>query len=174
MLNELRLPWHDKDISEQFNLAHDFFIYEPTTGILTRKKKSGIRGKPGQIAGWSDSLGYRRVRFLGSAIGVHRLVWLMCYGGWPSGDIDHINGLTYDNRIVNLRDVTRSVNTENQRKARSDSKLGIQGVRFKGKSFQARIYVNGNSIHLGSFTTEDEAYMAYLHAKREFHLGCTI
>lgn len=43
----------------------------------------------------------------------HRAAWAIHYGEWPTGAVDHINGDTSDNRIFNLRDVSRSENARN-------------------------------------------------------------
>jgi len=85
----------------------------------------------------------------------HRLAWLYTYGSFPNGDIDHINGNGLDNRIANLRDVTRSVNLSNAKK-RVDNTTGITGVvkaHTKGK-WQAQIGLiatTGKFKYLGTF-----------------------
>lgn len=101
----------------------------------------------------------------------HRLVWLLAHGEWPTGEIDHVNGKRDDNRIENLRVVSRSVNMQNLRAAHLDNSTGMLGVSpFKGK-FRARIVLHGNSHPLGSFDTPEEAHAAYIKAKRVVHEG---
>jgi hypothetical protein len=97
-------------------------------------------------------------------------------GELPSGHIDHINGVRTDNRWVNLRDVTRLVNQQNMRRARKDSRSGLQGVQQTkpGGSWRARIRLNGSVHHIGCFPTPEMAHEAYVATKRKFHEGCTI
>ena len=67
----------------------------------------------GKLAGSLKSNGYRQIstRINGALknIPAHRLAWFMEYGYLPE-EVDHINRKTDDNRIKNLRDVTRSQN----------------------------------------------------------------
>lgn len=62
-----------------------------------------------------DSHGYRIVMVGGKEYRAHRMAWFLTHGKWPEGDIDHINRVRDDNRLVNIRDVTRSENLRNRR-----------------------------------------------------------
>jgi hypothetical protein len=106
----------------------------------------------------------------------HRLAWLYVHGEWPSRHLDHIDGDPSNNRIANLRDVSRSINMQNQLRARGDSLTGLLGVCKDTRKpwFYARITVHGKQINLGCFRTADAAHEAYLTAKRRLHEGCTL
>jgi hypothetical protein len=147
--------------------------YSPDTGAFTHKHKSP-RGRVGDIAGSKTIDGYWSLRVCGKTYLAHRLAWLYVHGEWPKHDIDHISGNKSDNRIANLRDVTRSVNCGNQRRARVDNKIGLLGVCKVDDLYIAQIGVPGRIIKLGKFNTPDEAHSAYLSAKRSMHAGCTI
>lgn len=41
---------------------------------------------------------------------VHRLAWFLIHHAWPNGEIDHIDGNRQNNRIDNLRVVSRKEN----------------------------------------------------------------
>ena len=74
-----------------------------------------------------------------------------------------------------LRDVTKSVNAQNQRRAHSNNTAGLLGVVAKKDGFfVANITVQGSARYLGSFKDSESASSAYLKAKRELHEGCTI
>lgn len=88
----------------------------------------------------------------------HRVAWAITHGEWPTSDIDHINGVRDDNRICNLRAVTRSQNRRNS-SMRSDNKSGITGVALDKKFnvWRAQIHVDGKHITLGAFPTFEAA-----------------
>lgn len=88
----------------------------------------------------------------------------------PETDVDHISMNTLDNRRANLRVCTRSLNLANK-KVRRDSASGLKGVfRHQSGRFRAKIKVDGRQIHLGYFTTMEEAKNAYNEAAR-LHFG---
>jgi hypothetical protein len=149
-------------------------IYYPDTGIFIWKKRQGQRGIIGNVAGAITAKGYLSIKVFGKSYLLHRLAWLYMFGEWPSNHIDHINGDGMDNRISNIRDVTRFGNQQNQRKATVRSKSGLIGASpFRGK-WRASIVANGKCINLGSFDTPEEAHKVYIEAKRRIHLTCSI
>ena len=153
----------------------ELFTYDPETGVFTRIVQRGQRFMPGDAAGYVGIRGYSRITIDGLVLPVHRLAWLYFYGAWPTGEVDHIDGNRLNNCIKNLRDVSRSVNQQNQRLARRDNRsAGLLGVTRRGKGFQAQIRIDGKRIYLGMHPTAEMAHNTYLTAKRELHQGCTI
>lgn len=57
----------------------------------------------------------------------HRLIWKIIKKNDPIGDIDHINHEKTDNRIENLRDVSRSENQKN-RKLNKNNTSGYNNI----------------------------------------------
>ncbi len=104
--------------------------------------------------------GYYWARYKKRAYPVHRIIWLLHYKVWPRRHIDHINGIKTDNRIENLREVTHR---QNMRNAKRHVKGKIAGYSWSNskKRFRASIFVNGSSVHLGYYRTEEEAETAY-------------
>jgi hypothetical protein len=102
--------------------------YSPSTGVLCWRVRVGSRGLVGKEIGHMTTEGYRRVKIAGRMYLVHRLAWLLSYGAWPQHEIDHINGNRQDNRLVNLRNVSKTLNQRNAVK-RTDNSSGIVGVR---------------------------------------------
>lgn len=83
--------------------------------------------------------------------------------------VDHIDHDGLNNRKSNLRTCRRWQNMCNR--LRDVRRSGYRGVtrRSNSPNFFARIYVNNQLIHLGNFSTPDEAAMAYDAAAREYH-----
>lgn len=96
--------------------------------------------------------GYRRGRIWKRNYYAQRVSWLLHYGEWPSGTIDHIDGDTDNNRIVNLRDVPHAENMRN-RKKQSSNTSGATGVTWhpQAKKWRSAIVVNDKRIDLGLF-----------------------
>lgn len=89
--------------------------YDPDTGIFTRRLDRGPNAPKDSVAGTPDKNGYIVIKVDFTQYKAHRLAWLYIYGVWPNNQIDHINHIVDDNRIVNLRDVTNSENQANRR-----------------------------------------------------------
>lgn len=156
--------------------ARENISYDPLTGEL-HWLKPGVRRLMDRPVGSVHTSGYVRLRVLGKVQYAHRLAWLLSYGAWPQRDIDHINGVRSDNRLANLRDVSRTANCENQRCAPSSNRsTGVLGVCWHpgAKKFMASIGVSRKKLYLGLFPTAEEAHQAYLQAKRRLHPGCTL
>jgi hypothetical protein len=139
-------------------IVEDALFYNPDTGILYWKKSFGSRAIEGAQAGYLHQSGYMRVKFEGRNYPAHRMAWLLYYGHAPVGDIDHINGVTTDNRIANLRDVTHRQNLQNRKEHRAGKHPGVQKV---GVKWRAYIKINRAQTHLGYFATREEAAKAY-------------
>jgi hypothetical protein len=151
--------------------------YDQETGAFTWLVAPNGRIHVGQIAGSQNADGYIQIKIDRVTHRAHRLACLYMTGKWPEEEIDHRNTVTSDNRWKNLREATRVLNAQNSRRARKVNKSsGLLGVtqRNKGRGFQARIRFEGKEKRLGTFSTAEMAHEAYVKAKRELHLGCTI
>jgi hypothetical protein len=95
-------------------------------------------------------------------------------GEWPQHEIDHMNGVPSCNGWVNLREATRRVNMQNQRRPCTTNGCGLLGAHKNGKRFSSSINVNGKLMYLGTFDTPKEAHEAYVTAKRKYHEGNTL
>lgn len=158
------------------DLLRERLLYDPSTGLFTWRVTAGSRRALGDAAGTVDSRGYLVIRVGGKQRSAHRLAWLYVHGVWPDFHIDHIDGNKLNNRIANLRDVSVSVNLQNQKRPRSNSSSGLLGVslcRQTGK-WLAGIGINGRRKALGRFDSPEQAHAVYLEAKRRLHAGCTI
>lgn len=106
---------------------------------------------------------YARHKVRGKQIRLHTFLT-----GWSLAD--HINGDGLDNRRANLRKATSVQNACNRRLS-SENTSGFKGVSRKTGSarWTARIKTQGKAIHLGYFSTPQEAARAYDMAARELH-----
>jgi HNH endonuclease len=134
------------------------FQYDKISGQITKSKT-------GKKVGSVNSRGYlifgfnkNGRRYIFSA---HRVAWALMHNEWPSGCIDHINFCKTDNRILNLRDVTRSQNLIHRP---DTATLGVKKER-NSKNWSAVF----RGKHLGSFKTPEEAKDRYLQEKSSYN-----
>jgi len=134
--------------------------YDPDTGIFTWLSPRVLRIKKGNVAGVAEASGYIRVQIKGKNYSMHRLAFLYMTGAFPAEHTDHINRNRSDNRWLNLRAVSNSVNQKNAKK-RSDNKSRITGVHWdaRSKKWCSKIKV-GKSIFIGLFEDFFEAVCA--------------
>ena len=151
----------------------ELLLYDPETGVFTWRANRR-RVKAGDVAGYVDPRGYIQIGIDGSLHRANRLAWLYMTGEWPAGDVDHRDTDGANNRWLNLRDVSRSVNMQNRRRANTNNKTGLLGVSSIRNRFHATIWLGKKQRLLGAFDTAEEAHATYVEAKRRLHAGCTI
>ena len=159
------------------------FTYDPESGKLIWKARPRhmFRNKQAWLAANTRFAGkeacskhvdgYLTVRFEYRAIMVHRIAWCMTHGNFPKDgfEIDHINGDRSDNRIVNLRLVDRTGNSQNHA-LRSNNTSGRVGVHWHNKAAKwcAIICVNKKRIHLGLHVSFNDAVRARKQAEIQY------
>jgi len=163
-------------------LLRKLLSYDSATGFLTwklrprdlfpndwqwRRWNTRHAGKPALTADKGD--GYLGGSVMCVRCKTHRVVWALHYGKWPEADIDHINGNRSDNRIENLRDVSRAENCKNQGIPKNNTS-GIIGVHWyrKFQCWRADIKANGRKRHLGYFATKEDAAKARKQAEEKY------
>lgn len=154
----------------------ELLSYDPATGLFMRHDMRGA-SKKGWMQGSANASGHLVMGVAGKTYLGHRLAWLWVHGVWPTHEIDHINGNPADNRLVNLRDVPKSINMQNLKQARSDNKTsGLLGATLHKPSgrWVAQLSVGGKKILHKHFDTAQQAHDAYLLAKRQHHVGNTL
>jgi hypothetical protein len=115
--------------------------YDPETGVFTRKISTTSNAQRGNIAGTICKNGYAQAGVEGKRYYLHRLAWLYMYGYLPENEIDHIDRNPLNNRINNLREVSRSCNAKNV-SPMSNCKTGIPGVFFNKKTKKWWVYIS--------------------------------
>ena len=139
--------------------------YDPETGVFTWLC-SRQRVSAGARAGSLAKNGYRTIKIDQRHYLESRLAWLYTTGCWPEKLIDHRDRDRSNNRISNLRLATVKQNAENTTLS-PRSKTGLRGVilldrnRYPLRPFRAQIVHNNLPIHIGNFSTPEEASAAY-------------
>ena len=136
------------------------YTYDPETG-----KIYGVRGK--EITNKRND-GYIQLTFVKNKPYVlmgHHFALYMIYGNVDFIELDHQNRIKDDNRICNLRILTRSEQLQNR---------NSKGYYYDkiNKKYVCRINYIGKDIFLGRYATEQEAREAYLNAKQKYHNRC--
>ena len=112
--------------------------------------------------------GYIHIKINKRKLKLHRII-AYCFLGLESmsfhktNEIDHKNRIKHDNRVDNLRIVSRNLNMQN------NNRKGYCWCN-RDKKFITRISVNKKTITVGRFDTEEEARQAYQTAKAKYHV----
>jgi len=85
-------------------------LLEYDDGKLIWRVSRGSTVRPGDIAGTETSYGCLQMSLLGLRVQVSHVVWFIHHGYWTKMLIDHIDRNPRNNRIENLREVTKEIN----------------------------------------------------------------
>ncbi len=152
------------------NYLRSILIYDPDTGeFINRVRRGPNGGEPGTIASYPDKDGYTIIQIKGKKYKAHRLAYMYMTGEWPEDEIDHWDGVPWNNVWSNLRDATRSDNCANADRALGES--GFRGVKFDSstRTWRARIGYGYQRQYVGAYSTAEEASIAYLAAAETVH-----
>lgn len=112
--------------------------------------------------------GYLQVALQNGPKTDHKLVSRLIYEtfhGRTDLQIDHINEVKTDNRLINLQALSCSDNIIKAKRHNKTSQYPGVCLYHNGK-WKAQIVLNGVKKSLGYFTIESEAYQAYLNARK--------
>ena len=131
------------------------YVYEPESGLIYGKRgfQVGYLRKTGYIGLYTPNFKH---------LAAHHYAWFYIYGNVDFEQLDHINRIKTDNRIINLR---KSNSTENNRNRE------FKGYWFseKRQKYKTTIMVDGKSIYGGEFDTESQARDKYQELKVKYH-----
>ena len=154
------------------NILRQLLRYEPATGKVFWKPRSrdlfpserafkawNARYAEAEALTSDHPSGYKEGSVFGVSYLAHRLIYKFVFDEEPQF-IDHINGNRSDNRIENLRSVTRIANSQNTRRASNNSSQVTGVSRRKLGGWCAHIGIDNRRIALGEFGTKTEAIAA--------------
>lgn len=141
--------------------------------------KSLKRGREKLLKIQTDKYGYNKIVLSGGSrknkktVPIHQLVW-DAFGNQERTDdlvIDHINRIRDDNRIENLRLVSKRQNSLNN-SIKKVGKVKYRGVYWhnRNEKFYSHITFNKKRHWLGMFNTEIEASNAYERFRKEHNI----
>lgn len=153
-----------------FEEANRLLDYDPLTGIFVWKVYRGSK-RPGDLAGSAHTSGHVYIETGGRSYHAARLAWLLTTGEYPKAFIDHKDTNPSNNKLTNLREASRAQNNRNVGITKRNTS-GLKGASWYGPlaKWAAKIRVDGRLLHLGYFSTADEAHSVYVDAARK-HFG---
>lgn len=147
-----------------------WFKYDPVTGMMKNRVSRGA-AKKGRVSGTRTDTGYLKVCVRRKVYRVHHVAWAIVHGEFPppGKQIDHINGVRDDNRIVNLRLVDQQGNSRNSAIS-SLNTSGVTGVLWlkREKLWRAEIKISGKRLELGYFRNKSDAVKARKEAEQYY------
>lgn len=126
----------------------DNYDYHENGGFIRLKSRGSQKGGS-LLFGKKEKTGYMRMPINYDMFSVHRVIWKWHNGSEPEF-IDHINGNRSDNRIENLRSVTKVENAANRTLSKNNTSgfFGVKeynyggvdkfawAIRYKGRKYQ--------------------------------------
>jgi hypothetical protein len=142
--------------------------YDAASGEFTWLcNRKGRGARIGGTAGSKRSDGYIKVTVDGTFHYAHRLAWQFAVGPIPHGmEIDHIDHGPSNNRLSNLRLMTKQGNRKN-RSRDSRNKSGVNGVYWAphANAWCVQVRNNRKVKHIGYFKNLEAAAKARLQAE---------
>lgn len=155
-MSEVKLK---SDPTDWVEFVLERFVYNYKSETVHWRSTYSEDGCGSVISGSVNSKGYKLRYICGKQCLMHHVVWILLTGKKPELQIDHLAGNRQNNSHWNLREVDQSTNLHN------NAAKGYCWHKPAGK-WLARIRVANKLIHLGYFTTEEEARAAYEAAKK--------
>jgi len=149
-------------------MLRERFVYDPETGVFTNRVDSQ-RARKGVESCQITQAGYVMLYVNYSNIFAHRAVFLYLYNKIPF-EVDHINHIKSDNRLLNLRELDRHIENSKNQRHRKNNNSGVMGVCFdksRGK-WIAKIEVHYKTINLGRFSDISDAIAARKAAELQY------
>lgn len=157
---------------QEFTLSQEYLqsLFDYRDGNLYWKKLiKQNQVKVGDIAGTKHPNGYVYIHIKNKNYVAHRLIFMLHHGYLPEF-IDHINGIRSDNRIENLRPVTKSQNSLNAKLSKSNTS-GVKGVCWDSdtKKWLVQVTINKKQKKIGRYDDLELAELVAIEARDKYH-----
>lgn len=136
------------------------FHYDTKTGQLWRRFNNCYK-----LCDSKYKNGYGRVSVNQKEYLIHRIIWLMEYKLFPI-EIDHKDRNKLNNKLSNLREVTRTENNHNKI-IQINNTSGAVGVDYRKERNRWRARIDNKLI--GYFITKEEAIAAYNNKNKTYY-----
>ena len=142
-----------------------YFDYKD--GELFWKVSTNTKIKVGQKAGGVGR--YATVKVQNKLFALHRVIFAMHHGYIPK-EVDHIDCNKLNNRIENLREVSRTQNQQN-RKIQKNNTSGSKNVYWHKRSntWQVQLRFNGKVKWIGNYENLELADLVAKEARSKYH-----
>lgn len=160
------LIWKERPLN-QFNSTRGWKIFNKR--FANKRVGNILKTHSGKEYWKVDNTGNRKLFELCPEGAVHRIIFIMTKGEIPEGmQIDHRDNNGLNNNPDNLRLASNTENTRNASKRMINPSSKLKGVCKHHTGWRARITVDGKTISLGTFATEEIAHEAYVIAARKY------
>jgi len=138
-MKRVRKTFNEASSERVKDLFKRMFSYDPDTGEINNIRKNRLYTRK-TIKGYRECI-YITVDTIEYRSTYHRLCWFLHTGTLipDNMQIDHINNIKDDNRIVNLRVCTNESNSK-KKLLRVDNKTGYRGVQLTSDNNGRKIY----------------------------------
>jgi len=168
---DMRKAKHKEYIDKPKNLTQEqaLHLFEYKNGNLFWKNTTHPKIKIGSQVGFINDNGYCVASIYGKKYLAHQIVYLMQHGYIPKA-IDHINNIKVDNRIENLREVTRQQNMQNKPLSKTNT-TGYKNVYWKekNKKWEVAISVDGKRKYIGIYKDLELADLVATEARDKYY-----
>lgn len=152
------------------DIVKELFDYHED-GYLTWKVNRGTNKVKGRVAGSFDSYdGYYKVSIGHVKYKLHRVIYLWHNEHLPKEDIDHEDKDPSNNKINNLRPLSKTGNAINQN-IYSNNTSGVKGVCADKNKWKAYIIINKKFINLGRYKNFIDAVKARYKAELKYEFN---
>lgn len=157
----------------------EIFYYDETSPSCLRWNTTITSGQgkinchKGKAAGNISPLGYYCVGYRGINYLAHRIVWVLLRG-YISHNIDHVDGDSSNNTIINLEEKNQRANCMNS-KMNTNNTSGVTGVRYRCNilvSGKVQDYWVGFIRDINSKTVEKSFSIEKLGSEAAFSKAC--